>query len=75
MGVKDKTDGGRLVAGTHRAQRKIALGTVDNFRLNAVDIAICAAVFSPIADQSVPKTHSGLKCILSGSKVEDRLQD
>ena len=71
MGVRDKTDGSRPGAGLHRVQRKIALGTVDNFRLNAVDIAIFAAVFSLIADKSVSNTHSALKRILAESKEEN----
>ena len=75
MSVRDKIDGGRLGAGTHRAQRKIALGTVDNFRLNAVDIAIFAAVFSLIADKSVSNTHSALKRILAESKEENIQKD
>ncbi len=75
MGVRDKTDGSRPGAGLHRVQRKIALGTVDNFRLNAVDIAIFAAVFSLIADKSVSNTHLALKRILAESKEENIQKD
>ena len=75
MGVRDKTDGGRPGAGTPIAQRKIALGTVDNFRLNAVDIAIFAAVFSLIADKSVSNTHLALKRIFAESKEENIQKD
>ena len=71
MGVRDKTDDCRPGAGNHRSQRKIALGTVDNFRLNAVDIAIFAAVFSLIADQSVSNTQLTLKRILADTKDEE----
>ena len=71
MSVRDKTDGGRPGAGTHRVKRKIALGTVDNYRLNAADIAIFAAAFSLIADRSVSNTQLALKRILAESKEED----
>ena len=75
MSVRDKMDAGLLRAGTHRAQIKIAQGTVENFRLNAVDIAIFAAVFSLIADKSVSNTHSALKRILAESKEENIQKD